>query len=255
MNLNIKGKKFLILGASSGFGRHVAQRVHDEGGLPVLVARSEDALKDFKEKNASSSVVCADLFSTEGLSKVLDVIEATDFYGVLINAGGPPAGSFPMDDMAQWDQGYDVVLRWKIELLRTLVPRLESSGSGRIVFIESVSVRQPIDGLILSNVFRMAVVGLMKSMVNEMDQKDVLMNILAPGYHRTNRLENLIAKQSEEQGRSETEIADNMAANTPVKKLGDPASFAELAVWLLSPQNQYVTGQIIPVDGGLAKGV
>lgn len=255
MNLNINQKKFLILGASSGFGRYIAERVYQEGGMPILVARSGDSLKDFQENHPKSSIVEADLFTPEGLDRVGGVIEGTTLDGVLINAGGPPAGSFPMSGMDDWDRGYEVVLRWKIELLRKLIPHFESTGYGRIVFIESVSVREPLDGLVLSNVFRMAVVGLMKSIVNEMGGKDILMNIIAPGYHRTDRLENLIAKQSEEKGISKEKVASGMAENTPLKKLGDPASLAELAVWLLSPKNSYVTGQIIPVDGGLAKGV
>lgn len=254
MNLNIDGKKFLILGASSGFGRHIAERIVAEGGHPVLVARSQDALESFQRNHPDSSVIVADLFSPEGIEKVGNETKDMLLAGVLINSGGPSAGSFPMDGMDDWDKGYEVVLRWKIELLRILIPRFESEDYGRIVFMESVSVREPLPGLVLSNVFRMAVIGLVKSLVNEMDGKNILINVIAPGYHKTDRLENLIAKQSESRGVSRDEVIAGFAENTTLKKLGDPENLAELAVWLLSPQNNYLTGQTIVIDGGLSKG-
>lgn len=255
MNLNINGKKFLILGASSGFGWHIAKRIIEEGGHPVLVARSEGGLENFHQTYPDSSIITADLFSSEGIEKVAKETKDLSLDGVLINAGGPAAGSFPMDGMEDWDKGYEVVLRWKIELLRILIPRFESAGYGRVVFIESVSVREPIPGLVLSNVFRMAVVGLMKSLVNEMDGKNILINVIAPGYHKTDRLENMIARQSKSRGIAEDEVIAGFTENTTLKKLGDPENLAELVAWLLSPQNNYLTGQTIVVDGGLTKGL
>lgn len=254
MNLSLKGQKILVLGASSGFGRHVAERISAEGGHPILVARSVDKLKKYVDAHPDSSYVATDLFSEEGLQKLFDELDGVAIDGVLLNAGGPPSGSFPMQ-MNDWDRGYQMVLRWKIELLQWLMPRFEAAGYGRLVFIESVSVREPIAGLVLSNVYRMAVVGLMKSIVNELQGQDILLNILGPGYHLTDRLENLIAGKSQELGISETEVANQFADNTTLKRLGDPASMAELAVWLLSSHNSYLTGQVIPVDGGLTKGL
>ncbi|HLU93619.1 MAG TPA: SDR family oxidoreductase [Membranihabitans sp.] len=254
MNLEIQDKNFLVLGASSGFGRYIAERISREGGHPILVARSADKLRDFQKSHPDSSFIVADLMKSEGLQSVIRETNNITLDGVLINAGGPPAGSFPQK-MEEWDGGYNMVLRWKIELLQSLLPRFEARGYGRIVFIESVSVREPIPGLVLSNVFRMAVVGMMKSIVNEMTGQDILINMIAPGYHLTDRLENLIKRKSQEQGIPEEEIANQFAENTPLRKLGDPANLAELAVWLLSPGNGYVTGQVIPVDGGLAKGL
>ncbi len=255
MDLNINGKKFLILGASSGFGKHIAERIIAEGGHPVLVARSREVLEAFQQSNPDSSIIVADLFSSEGIDKVANETKDIILAGVLMNSGGPSAGSFPLDGMDDWDKGYQVVLRWKIELLRILIPRFESENYGRIVFIESVSVREPLPGLVLSNVFRMAVIGLVKSLVNEMNGKNILINVIAPGYHKTDRLENLITRQSESRGVSEEDVIAGFAENTTLKKLGDPENLAELAAWLLSPQNNYLTGQTIVIDGGLAKGV
>src|SRR5690606_19080269 len=107
------------------------------------VARSEDKLKAFQKNHPDSSIITADLFSDEGLQKVLKATRDYALYGVLVNSGGPPAGSFPMQP-EDWDQGYATVLKWKVELLRGLLPRLQESGQGRIVFIESISVKEPI---------------------------------------------------------------------------------------------------------------
>lgn len=254
MNLDIQGKNFLVLGASSGFGLHVAQRISQEGGHPVVVARSVDKLRKFQKSHPDSSVIVADLQTEVGLESIKTATSAIDLDGVLINSGGPPAGSFPMR-MEDWDLGYQMVLRWKIELLQWLIPRMEVNGYGRVVLIESVSVREPIPGLVLSNTFRMAVVGVMKSIVNELVGKDILLNVIAPGYHMTDRLHDLIDRKSEDLGISTEQVAARFADNTSLRKLGDPASLAELAVWLMSPGNSYVTGQVITVDGGLAKGI
>lgn len=253
MDLKLEGKEYLILGASSGFGENVARRIAKEGGRPILVARSEDSLKAFCAEYPAADYIVSDLFAPDGVSRMMTVAEERDLAGVLINAGGPPSGSFPMEKMEQWDNAYRQVLRWKIDLLDRILPLFQSRNFGRLVMIESVSVKEPLKGLVLSNVFRAASQALMKSIVNEMSGYDILINLLAPGYHKTARLESLIKTESEKTGRSISEIEAGFAANTPVGALGDPASFAQLAVWLLSPQNQYVNGQSFVVDGGMNK--
>lgn len=255
MNLQLEQQKFLVLGASSGFGREVARRIAEEGGWPVLVARSEEKLKAFQAEYPESEYIVADLFQRDGVESVMKSLEEVVLSGVLINAGGPPAGSFPMDGMADWDQAYDQVLRWKIDLLRRILPSFEKNNYGRVVFVESVSVKEPLPGLILSNVFRAAVQGLMKSIVNEMEGYDITLNLLAPGYHRTDRLESLMAKESKESGKEILEIENKFASRTSLGTLGDPGSFAQLATWLLSSQNTYVTGQSFVIDGGMSQGI
>lgn len=255
MDLNLQGQKILVLGASSGFGMEVARRIAMEGGHPVLVARSEEKLKTFQDEFPDAEYVVADLFDRNGVGEMLKNVKKEELFGVLVNAGGPAAGSFPMDEMGEWDQAYDQVLRWKIDLLRRLLPVFEKKNYGRIVFVESVSVKEPLPGLVLSNVFRAGVQSLMKSIVNEMRGYDITLNLLAPGYHKTDRLENLMAGQSEETGMGISEIEEKFAFRTAMGTLGDPASFAQLAVWLLSPQNTYVTGQSIVIDGGMSQGL
>lgn len=248
-------QRFLVCGASSGFGHEIAKKIVGEGGIPILVARSEEKLKEFKSEFPESEYIVADLFDANGVEEVLEKIGSENLAGVLINSGGPQPGSFSQVDMSDWDRGYEIVLRWKIDLLQRILPVFQKQNYGRIVFIESVSVKQPLDGLILSNVFRIAVQGLMKSIVNEMEGYDITLNLLGPGYHRTDRLNRLIAKQSEDSGLSQSEIAENMAARTPLRSLGDPASLAQLGAWLLSSENSYVTGQSFVIDGGMSRGL
>jgi len=255
MDLKMDNQKILVCGASSGFGYEIAKKIVSEGGIPILVARSEQKLKEFKSEYPASEYLVADLFEVNGVETVMEKVGAENLAGVLINSGGPQPGSFSSVELSDWDRGYEVVLRWKIDLLKRLLPVFQKRNYGRIVFIESVSVKQPLDGLILSNVFRIAVKGLMKSIVNEMEGYNITLNLLAPGYHRTDRLNQLIAKQSEESGLSQSEIAENMAAKTPLRSLGDPASLAQLGAWLLSSQNSYVTGQSFVIDGGMSRGL
>lgn len=253
MDLKLQGQKILVLGASSGFGMEVARRIAMEGGYPVLVARSEEKLKTFQEEFPDARYIIADLFDRNGVDEMLENVKKEELSGVLVNAGGPAAGSFPMGEMEEWDQAYDQVLRWKIDLLRRLLPIFEKQNYGRIVFVESVSVKEPLPGLVLSNVFRAGVQSLMKSIVNEMEGHDIALNLLAPGYHKTDRLKNLMAGQSEKTGKDISEIEEEFASRTALGTLGDPASFAQLAVWLLSPQNTYVTGQSFVIDGGMSQ--
>lgn len=255
MNLKMNNQKILVCGASSGFGYEIAKRIVVEGGVPILVARSEEKLKEFKSEYPESDYMVADLFEADGVEKVMEKVGPQNLDGVLINSGGPQPGSFSSVELSDWDEGYEIVLRWKIDLLRRILPAFQNQNYGRIVFIESVSVKQPLNGLILSNVFRIAVKGLMKSIVNEMEGYDITLNLLAPGYHRTDRLNHLIARQSEDSDLSQSEIAENMAAQTPLRSLGDPASLAQLGAWLLSSQNSYVTGQSFVIDGGMSRGL
>src|SRR5690606_17470517 len=160
MNLEIQDKNFLVLGASSGFGRYIAERISREGGHQILVARSADKLRDFQKSHPDSSFIVADLMKSEGLQSVIRETTNINLDGVLINGRRPPAGCLP-PEMAEWDWGYTTVHTWKIELLQSHSPRCEARGDVRSVFVESVSAREPIPGLVLSNVFRMAVVGMM----------------------------------------------------------------------------------------------
>ena len=163
-----------------------------------------------------------------------------------------PALETTLDD---WDNAYNNVVRWKIALTQTLLPKMIAQGVGRFLFIESVATKQPVENLVLSNAMRLAVTGYVKTLSQEIGGSGITLNILGPGYHDTERLQQIFAKTSKLKGVSEDEIRLNFKEQTAVKKIGEPKDFASLAVWLLSGYSGYITGQTLTVDGGLVKGI
>jgi 3-oxoacyl-[acyl-carrier protein] reductase len=174
--------------------------------------------------------------------------------GIVVNAGGPPAKAFLETCMDDWDQAYRLVLRWKVELTMAFLPFFEKNHYGRYLFIESYSVKQPIPNLVLSNSLRMAVTGFVKTFSDEIADRGITANVMAPGLHMTPALERVIVKNSEAGGVSFEEARDAMLSQVPVRTTGRVEDFASLAVWLLSPWSSYITGQTISVDGGAVRG-
>ncbi|MEL6485375.1 MAG: SDR family oxidoreductase, partial [Bacteroidota bacterium] len=138
---------------------------------------------------------------------------------------------------------------------QALLPKMIEQGFGRVLFIESVATKQPVENLVLSNAMRLAVTGYVKTLSQEIGGSGVTLNILGPGYHDTERLQQIFTKTSKLKGVPEEEIRANFKEQTVVKEIGDPKDFASLAVWLLSSYSGYITGQTLTVDGGLVKGV
>lgn len=256
MELNLKDKYFLVTGAGGGFGRAIAINLIKEGANIIANARTEENLISLK-KLAPKQVqyLAADITIATEQEKLLDMIGDTQLSGAVINAGGPPAKSAMETRLKDWDDAYKSVMRWKIRLAKKLVIRFINAQYGRIVFIESISVKQPVENLVLSNSFRMAMVGYIKTLSQEVGKYGVNMNIMAPGYHDTHAMKRIIAKKSESKGIPIDEARSYIEAETMMGKMGDPNDFASLALWLLSPHSRYITGQTISVDGGLTKGV
>jgi len=175
--------------------------------------------------------------------------------GVVINAGGPPAKSFITTNITDWDDAYESILRWKVKITKELLPIFQEQKFGRLLYIESASVKQPIDNLILSNSLRLAVVGFVKSLSREVGDQGITMNIIAPGYHATPAMDRLFKKRSESQGISTSEAKTEFEKEILTGKMGDPDDLASLATWLLSNHSKYITGQTITIDGGLVKSV
>lgn len=255
MNLNLKGQVYLVTGASSGFGRAVAEALIKEGAHVLANARSLDKLKELK-KMAPTQVdfLAADITIPLEQDKVLNLIGNRKLAGAFINAGGPPAKSAMECRLNDWDDAYKSLVRWKIRLTKKLVQRMISWGGGNIVFLESISVKQPVENLALSNTFRLAIVGYVKTLSQEVGSKGINLNILAPGYHDTNAMNRIIAKKALMMDISEEEARQLIEAETPMGKMGDANDLASLAMWLFSSHSSYVNGQTISVDGGLVRG-
>lgn len=256
MDLQIKNQTFIVTGVTSGFGRSVAERLLEEGANVIGVARRKELLSEMKYTYDSRfEYLAVDITEENAVGHLIEKAGVTKISGVFVNAGGPPAKSFLETEITDWDDAYKKLLRWKVDLVKKMVPRLIDQNYGRIVFLESGSVKQPIENLVLSTSLRMAVVGMAKTLSQEIADKGITVNVLAPGSHNTKAIERLINKKTETEGISYQEAKTLFEKNTKVGFMGNPDDLASLAVWLLSPLSKYITGQTISVAGGSILGV
>jgi 3-oxoacyl-[acyl-carrier protein] reductase len=254
MDLQLKNKLFIVTGASSGFGKAIAAMLSREEAQVVAVARGMDKLKALQDEHPSIEIQSLDVTQPESLSTLVESIGERDLGGIVVNAGGPPAKAFLETNMGDWDLAYRQILRWKVDLAHTFLPLFEKNNYGRYLFIESISVKQPVPNLVLSTSLRMAVSGFVKTFSDEIALKGITANVMAPGMHMTPALERVIRKNSEVDGISFEEAKEKIIDNIPIKRTGNVDDFASLALWLLSPWSSYITGQTISVDGGAVRG-
>lgn len=256
MDLKIDNQLFIIGGATSGFGAAIAERLVLEGANIIAIARTASKLADFKKKyKGQVETITGDITKSKTLDKILKKVGDRHLAGVLLNAGGPPANPAMEATLDQWDGAYKSVLRWKVDLTKRLMPKFIDQKYGRLVYIESVSVKQPIPNLVLSNSIRMAVVGFVKTLSDEVVQHGITMNIVGPGYHDTAAVDRIFNKRAEQTGKSPEKVKKDFLNNMKIGQMGNPSDFGQLATWLLSPNSRFVTGQTIVVDGGYMQGV
>ncbi len=256
MDLGIKNGFFIVCGATSGFGKSVARGLVREGARVLIIAREKKGLLEMqRQMGHAAGILQGDITNDHTRNKLFQSIEGRSVDGILINAAGPPAKSFLETGMEDWDEAYRSLLRWKVDILKRILPFFRSRKYGRVLVIESISVKQPVENLILSTSLRMAVVGMIKTVSQEITEGDITFNIMAPGYHDTPAVKRVLQKVSEVRGISREEAQEQIIQNIPAGKMGDPDAFASLALWLLSPHSGYITGQTISVDGGVNRGV
>jgi len=250
MELNLKDSLYVVTGSTSGFGKAIAEQLIKEGAFVIINARGEQKLETLHQEYPNSTdILPGDITSDAVISELLRKVHGRKLDGIVINAGGPPAKSFINTEITDWDNAYEKLLRWKVKLTQELLEKFQLQNYGRILFIE----RQPIENLILSNSLRMAVVGFVKTLSQEVAHQGITLNILAPGYHATPAMERLFANKSMLLGITPEDARKEFEKETKVGHLGDPNDFASLAVWLLSFHSRFITGQTISVDGGLMK--
>lgn len=256
MNLKLKDDLFVVTGATSGIGKSIALALLDEGASLIINARNEDRLIDFqKQFPGRIQLLPGDITTDAVISTLTRMLADRQLKGIVLNAAGPPAKSFYKTSINDWDDAYESLLRWKVKLTQEMIPIFERHAYGRLLFIESASVKQPIDQLMLSTSLRLAVVGFVKSLSREVASRGITMNILAPGYHATPRLEELFESKAVLLGISPDEARKEFIKETLVGKLGNPDDLASLAVWLLSSRSRFITGQTIAVDGGMIRSI
>jgi 3-oxoacyl-[acyl-carrier protein] reductase len=256
MDLQIKDKLFVVTGGTSGFGLAITKRLVEEGAHVIVNARGKDRLDEIQSLAPQQiEIIDGDITTDAVIADIFRKIDSRPLSGVVLNAAGPPAMSFLETDLKDWDKAYEIILRWKVKFTHELLDKMLPQQAGNFLYIESASVKQPIENLVLSNSLRLAVVGFVKTLSQEVASSGITMNILAPGYHDTPAMERLYAKKSTLLGISPIEAKQIFENEVKVGHLGKADDFASLAAWLLSPLSKYITGQTISVDGGLVKGV
>ena len=258
MELGLRGRVALIGGSSSGLGRAVAEELAAEGADVFLCARSVDALEATAASIAAAytdvrvRLMAADLSDADAAEHVARrAIEELGRVDILVNnTGGPPSGPFETHDMDAWQRTYQLLLRSALILTRKLLPGMKERGWGRIINITSIAVKQPVEGLILSNSMRAAVTGFARTLANEVATTGVTVNNVMPGYTRTDRLTSLATSIAERNGTEIEEAYARWESEIPMNRVGEPREFAALVAFLASDRASYITGTSIPVDGG-----
>ena len=254
MDLQLKDKLFIVCGASSGFGKAIARSLVKEGAKIIAVARGEEKLKLLQAFGPEQvEIIAGDISDNKTIENVSAALRNRQLHGMVVNAGGPPAKTVLETTLDDWDDAYKNILRWKVAITQTFVPTMMAHTYGRIVYIESASVKQPLENLVLSNSLRVAVVGMVKTLSQEIAKSGVTLNVLGPGSHNTQAIDRIYKKKSEQTGLPFEEIKSKAIQQIPVGALGEAEDFASLALWLLSPLSRYVTGETITVDGGSVK--
>ena len=262
MDLGLRGKVALVAAASRGLGRAIAEAFAAEGATLVICARGREALEETRSSivdrtGAEVEAIVADVATSEGVTLAWE--RARDRFGrvdiLVTNAGGPPSGPFEAHDWAAWQRAVDLTLRSAVELARLVLPGMKERRWGRIINVTSIAVKQPVDGLMLSNSLRAAVTGFARTLANEVARDGITVNNMMPGFTRTERVEQLNAATAQREGIEPAEVARRIEAQIPMRRLGEPHEFAALAAFLASERASYITAQSIAVDGGWIRSV
>jgi 3-oxoacyl-[acyl-carrier protein] reductase len=261
VDLGIKDRVALVAASSQGIGRATAEAFAAEGCRIAMCARNRQALEGAADGiRRRGAQVLAEAFDVTDADTVARFVAAVveKFGGVDIcvtNAGGPPAKGFLATDDEDWKNALDANFLSTVYFARQVIPHMQRKKWGRIITLTSITTKQPVADLVLSNAVRAAVVGLVKSLANEFGKDGILVNNVGPGFTATDRLKELAAARAESSGKKEREIFDAWAADAPLKRLGEPREVAEAIVWLASERASYITGQTLLVDGGMYKGL
>jgi 3-oxoacyl-[acyl-carrier protein] reductase len=262
MDLGLRGKVALVAAASRGLGRAVAHELAAEGAALAICARDGAALE------SAAGGIAADT-GADVLARAADVARADDIaafvaaalarFGrvdvLVTNTGGPPSGPFDAHDVGAWRAAADTLLFAPLEFARRLLPGMRERRWGRILNVTSIAVKQPVDGLILSNSLRAAVTGWAKTLANEEAKHGITVNNLMPGHTDTDRVRALAESTAAREGIPLEQVRARRVREIPMGRLGTPREFAALAAFLASERASYITGTSIPVDGGWIRAV
>jgi 3-oxoacyl-[acyl-carrier protein] reductase len=244
MDLKLKGKRALVMGASTGLGKAIAETLVKEGAEVAICSRSLEKLKATAQSIGCQHYFTCDLSKPGEAKKVVEkaLLEMKGLDILVTNTGGPKKGNFLEVSEAQWQEDFQSLWMSVVESLKVALPSMKENNFGRILLVTSLAAKEPLSGLTTSNGLRAGLPGLCKSIANEYSAFGITLNLLLPGYTNTDRLKNL--KLSE----------DKIKQLVPAGRLGEPQELADLAAFLASPRAGYITGQSIVIDGGALKG-
>lgn len=261
MNLHLDGKIALVTGASQGLGYAVALGLSREGARVALNSRNPEKLQKAAqaiEKETGNEVIpfAMDVSEHQAAEALIErTIQAFGGLDLLVaNAGGPPAGSFETFSDEDWQRAVELCFLSQARLIRSALPHLRNSKAASVLTVTSMSVKQPIANLVLSNSVRLATVGLTKSLALELGNQGIRFNSILPGWTETDRVVSLMKHRAQSSGLSVEEETRRQAKDSPLGRLATPEEFANAAVFLLSPAASYLTGVMLSVDGGMYKG-
>lgn len=256
MDLQLDGKVALVAAASSGLGKAAALALAGEGARLAICARGEQIDQAAEEIRSKTGVevlaVRTDLTVQQQVQAF--VAQAYDHYGqidiLVANCGGTPPGEFLDLSIEDWQRGIDRTIMATLYLCYAVIPHMLERGSGSIVASQSYTVKQPLERVITSNSLRLAVIGMMKTLANELGPKGIRVNSINPGWTRTERVEELLADRAKASGGSADEEAGRIVAQVPLGRMGSLEEYGNAVAWLASPAAGYVHGHALFIDGG-----
>jgi 3-oxoacyl-[acyl-carrier protein] reductase len=260
MDLGLKGKIALVTGASRGLGYATARQLLMEGAKVVINSRSPEKLDQaadhLKTETGGDIITLAGDMSDPGVADFL-VEQTIQHYGgldlLVTNTGGPPAGSFENFDDVVWEKAFDLVFLSHVRLIRAALPFLRKSDAASVLTVTTLAAKQPISNLILSNSLRLGTIGLTKSLALELGGEGIRFNSILPGWTVTERVTDLLRIRAHNNNSTLEEEFRKQSTESPLGRLGKPEEFARAAVFLLSPAASFLTGVMLPVDGGMYK--
>jgi len=264
MKLGLEYKVALVLASSKGLGFACAQGLYTEGANVVICSRSMENLEMAKKKiekieslysdNRVFPIIADLMYENQIENLVRKTFSEFGKIDILVhNAGGPPSGPINKITREDWANSSNLNLLSFIRITNLVIPIMQKQKNGRIIAITSVSVKQPLNNLVLSNTTRLGVVGYAKTLANEYGKDNILVNVVCPGPTLTDRMKELISKTVQETGKSEKEVTKSWIEPIPLGRLGKPEELANLVVFLASEKASYITGTVIQVDGGFVK--
>jgi 3-oxoacyl-[acyl-carrier protein] reductase len=259
MDLGLKGKVALLTGASRGLGKATAMELARDGARVVISARGSDldeAAEEIRQATGAKVLpVPADLTQPIDITRLVEITlkEMGQIDILFLNAGGPPTGKFLDLSPEAWEQGFQLTVMSAVRLCYAVLPHMIERGSGSILANQSFTVETPASGLALSNALRLSVIGLVRSLANELGPQGIRVNAINAGWTRTARVDEIMQSRAQASGSSSEAEAAKITDRIPLRRMADTQEFGRAAAWLASPAASYVHGHSFIVDGGLTQ--